>query len=899
MAFNPFFQAGIRAHHCLRAEGFSAGDALERLVHLGAFALGRGVGLFESFGPQDFQRFRAFVSTFTGGLPPLSSISEGDRSILESFIDCCTDDSSPVSPGLAWFFQGGIQAVKDGVQAYATPQDARDLSTVTQLFTPTWLSDFLVDSALDSCFAGSPPGEESLRNVRVLDPACGGGNLLLSASRALFHLYRQAGVAHEDALRHILNKNLVGLDIDPLACVVTKFSLLALAQELHPGIVGDVEDLAASQRLLPQIYALQKRKDPDPYVSNLDIIGSLLPVENLPGKLVDATPELSVLMPGRYDIVLANPPYLGHKNFPPVLRDFAHECYPQQRTDLYAMFIRRCLDWAKPGGQLGLLTMQSWMFLPSYRNLRETLWEKTTVRALAHIQSHGFDHIKTPLVQTVAWVSTKDGEHGKPALPEDGWFFDLREEKGEAAKAKALEELRHLKNLDPQATSIPLGSSSAYRRSSRSFSSFPQALPLYWTKPSLRRALSAGLPLSSIAEVRQGLATGDNKRFVRYWWQVPPGDIARDCRSRKDAVASGKTWFPYNKGGVARRWWGNQDLVVNWDQDGADIRAGRTKAGRVKARVQNVDYYFRPSISWSKVGTALAFRYYPSGFIFDVAGTSIFLPEDAQPWTVLGYANSSVVSSLLHDIAPTMNFEVGQVASLPWLDVDPEIIVPIVQELVDLAKYDYISRESALGFAVHPLCDYGPGVLMEHMVHYRDYCLENLRRYTHVEADNNRYFAQLFGLSGDVPLDVSHKHLHNPAQLLNNPQGFYRRLAQEIISYALSCSLGFYSWPDEDSRPQTQTIALRANAVAPGAKNTRAKDVLRDFISATWGEENALENEGYLALCLNPESQNTDRVLDDYLEQEYYTHHIQLYLGEPRVTVEDSIVRARTYEERS
>ena len=376
---------------------------------------------------------------------------------------------------------------------------------------------------------------------------------------------------------------------------------------------------------------------------------------------------------------------------PPTTTQFMKDEYPDSKSDLFAAFIERCTNFAVPRGAVAMITMQSWMFLSSYAKLRVSLLAHQQIASMLHLGARAFDSIGGEVVSSTAFVLSN-----KPSK-RAGSFVRLVDGNSEAEKVS---ELRAA--LDARTSE-----SDFYQASGSDFASIPGTPIVYWLSEKMRGSFATGNPLSEVANLRQGLATADNNRFLREWWEVSQERSAFGCTSREEAVASGARWFPYNKGGEFRKWYGNQEHVVNWEDDGAEIRTfGTEDGGRPRSRAQNTDTYFSPSVSWSKVSSgAPAFRAYPAGFIYDVAGTSIFATTSQQRAGLLSFANSRVAFEQLAAIAPTLNYEVGQVAGLPMADASAEDGVSLAGRAIDVARSDWDSFETSWGFARNPLVE--------------------------------------------------------------------------------------------------------------------------------------------------------------------------------------------------
>lgn len=601
--------------------------------------------------------------------------------------------------------------------------DRADLPSATQLFTPAWVADWLVQNTLgrrwlqshpDSRLAGlealapvaAPPAPPLLaRELTLLDPACGTMHIGLAAFDLLAAVYReeleragQPGWPRRPSVEHpaqipsaILRHNLFGIDIDPCALELGGLclGLRASADAAPPNLV------CADLDLPPGDWPAALRRAGE--------VGSLLraePLEPLRTALAGSAAQpgarqalrLLELLARRYRAVVTNPPYLSSRKLEGALKAFLAAEYPLGKLDLYAAFIQRCLELCAADGRAGLLSMHSFMFTCGYAPLRALVRRQARVEALLHLGPGLFEVGNPGTLQTAAWVLAR-GAPERAGDEEAGLALRLVGPQGGAAKralcAEALGRLR-------AGAEHPL----ALRFRPADFDAIPGAPWVYWAAPGLRR-LFAELPrLEQLAPPRQGLATADNARFLRRWWEVGLGAVERGAADRAQALASGRRWFPYMKGGACRRWWGNQEFVVNWQRDGAEIRALGQEQGRAAARAQNTGFYFRPGVTYTFLSqSTFSARLSPGGFVFDVAGSSLF-PEDRA--LVLALLNSRLAAHLLRLISPTVNFQVGDLARLPVPHGASPLLHSLVERAVDLARAEDAEQETCYDFVAPP-----------------------------------------------------------------------------------------------------------------------------------------------------------------------------------------------------
>ena len=363
--------------------------------------------------------------------------------------------------------------------------------------------------------------------------------------------------------------------------------------------------------------------------------------------------------------------------------------YPDVKQDLYGAFVVRGIELTQSDGLLAIIIGDTWMSIKSFEALRQRLLDGHAFDSFVHMR----DVSNHPDIfgANAAFVVSMTGNRSRcaPFVRLTPLGSDRKEQDLRVALAAQTKE------------------AGFYLASGDDFAAIPGSPIVYWLSEKMRGAFKVGRPLGEVAELRQGLKTANNDRFLRQWWEVAWSRVAFSCRSRDDAEKSGARWFPYNKGGEFRRWYGNQEFVVNWANDGEELRTfGTEDGGRPKSRVQATEFFFRPSISWPEVSSgASAFRAFPEGFIFDSTGSSGFVSGDAKRLEALVIANSSVSSAILEAVAPGLRFDVGQVAKIPILESAesrPET-EERAEELISTARRDWDSAETSWNFQESPL----------------------------------------------------------------------------------------------------------------------------------------------------------------------------------------------------
>lgn len=648
---------------------------------------------------------------------------------------------------LGWMYQYYNAEVKDAFFKSKAKETPDTIGPATQLFTPEWIVSYMVENSLgrlwmlnfpesalcqkwDYYIAPDVEHEDFIRidgpeDITLCDPACGSGHILVYAFQLLFDMYAERGYREREIPQLILEKNLSGMEIDPRAAQIANLALAMCAREhdrrfFGRGVQADVlvvaptkfqRDEAGCVIELPEDAAIMADQQLIDALEHLDEVGSLLnPTEaqlealradaarfaaeveggslfgsNLGEKLQDALRVCEALA-RKFDCVVANPPYMGSSSFSPFMSKWIKKNYPDVKSDLCTCFIERAFSLVKPCGYPALITMQSWMFLGSFEKMRTKLIAEHSIVSMAHIGARGFDSIGGEVVSTTATVFAA----GQPGV--DGVYLRLVDPVGEAAKQAAAREA--IANSD---------CGYFYRRNAKTFAQIPGTPIAYWASEEALKCFGRFGVIDDCCEPRQGLKTGENDLFLRMWWEPCIPGIAFDCQSNMESGIRDERWYPYNKGGNFRKWYGNNWYVVDWQHDGKRIRNYKHADGRLKSRPQSTAFFFRPSITWSLISSGNpAFRYSCAGFVFDAAGSSLFSDEE-HLGQIQGFLNSSVMLHFASFLSSTLTFEVGQIASYPFQDIIDKRVDSIVRDSRRLSASDWDSFETSWDFKRHPL----------------------------------------------------------------------------------------------------------------------------------------------------------------------------------------------------
>ncbi|WP_407368424.1 BREX-1 system adenine-specific DNA-methyltransferase PglX [Xanthomonas campestris] len=856
---------------------------------------------------------------------------------------------------IGWLYQFYISEKKD--QVIGKVVKSEDIPAATQLFTPNWIVKYMVQNSLGAqwlaTYPDSPlkaemayyiepalqtddvnaqlaaitPSSLNPEELTLIDPASGSGHILVEAYDLFKAIYLERGYRQRDVAKLILEKNLFGLDIDERAAQLTGFALMMKAraddrQLFERGVKLNVLALVDSTGFDAVLLA-QAAKLADHGLTTDDLIGlkelfenattfgSLIQVPAGQAAKLSALKRLSEttshdmfvanaferlrplvrqaeLLVAQYDAVVANPPYMGGKSMNPLIKKLAKDYFPDAKSDLFACFIERGYTLAKVDGHNAMVTMQSWMFLSSYEEMRERMLREKTICAMVHM-TNGVMGIAFGTAATIL---------KNVALP--GYVAEY--------SYLTVDDL----NYDRVPSEFPVRNNRLKRLAQVEFKKIPGSPLAYWVSEAVRDAFVQGEPLKRLGDTRQGMATSDNNRFLRNWPEVSWKTVCVDASDRKTAKSSGASWFPYNKGGDYRKYFGNVDFLVNWKDDGSELLGyAASLYGSPTRTIKSISEYFKPSISWSKISSgSLAMRSFPKGFLFDVAGCSIFSAEERTREWLLAFTNSIVVRHLLSTISPTVNFEAGQVAQLPLLTskVAVDAIAANTRTLVSQARNDWDSYERSWDFQSLPILMASTDTTHAIESSYTAWITQNrdtIAEMKRLEEENNRLFIGAYGLQDELTPDVSIEQITltvNPAYRyggkLTDEQlwtRFRESTMEELVSYAIGCMMGRYSLNAPgliyansgnvgfDASRYTKFPA-DADGIVPVTEELWFEDDaalrVREFLFTVW--DSLEQNMAFLADNLGRKaSESPEQAIRRYLADKFFKDHLQTYKKRP------------------
>jgi len=852
--------------------------------------------LYEAL-PEMFER----LGSYTEMLLP-NNILKPDSVLGRLVTDIPEEDFRDAVQIIGWMYQyyntEPKQAVFDGLKKNVKISKEK-IPAATQLFTPDWIVRYMVENSLGRVWLESHPNDalkanwkyyldeaeqtpevaEKLRvlrsqspvkspeDIRLIDPCMGSGHILVYAFDVLMQIYESEGYNSRDAAKLILEKNIYGLDIDRRAYQLAYFSLMMKARQYNRRIFSD--------DIKPQVYYPAGWSDGEEYGS-LVKVDTFSPMPELPKDQLtifdDYERDLRVwnfkrLLSQKYDVVVTNPPYMGNKGLNAKVSEFLQTKYPDYKSDTFAAFIIRCGEMAKPSGFVGMFSPYVWMYLLSYEKLRNNLYTTKNITSFIQFEYSAFEEATVPVCSFV-YRNRKIGERGG--------YFRLVDFRGgmEVQHQKYLEAIE-----DPNCGFF-------YTADTDEFSKVPGSpISSYWvTSNGINNFLRARV-LSDIANPRQGLISGDVNRFVRIWWECAFNKIGLNSETES------AKWFPYNNGGEYRKWYGNNADVVNWENDGFEIRNFVDDKGKQRSRPQNQQFYFNEGGTWTAISSgAFSVRYFPEGYLFSNAGMAMFAEHKTLLYLV-AMLNTKLCQYYLRIFSETLNYNQGDIARLPVIVDNKDSVNSVASDTIALSRTDWDSFETSWDFKRHPLLCGERTVA----VAFAKWERETEERFDTLKANEeelNRIFIDIYGLQDELTPEVEDKDITVRRADLG-------REIRSLISYAVGCMFGRYSLDAEglafaggdwDAGKYKTFIPDKDNILPICDDEYFDDDILGrfvDFVRIVYGAETLEENLKFIADALG--GKGTPReVIRNYFLNDFYKDHCKIYQKRPIYWLFDS-----------
>ncbi len=920
---------------------------------------------------RSYCRYMPVINSCFGGITQFYELLLPDD-ILSSggFIDqlnstqCISDEDYNKTELIGWLYQFYISEKKDAVFAAGGKVEKDDIPAATQIFTPNWIVKYMVENTIGKIWLDNNPWSElksemkylvpnqekekpesilrlkSLEEYTIADMACGSGHILNEGFDLLFKMYQEDGYSPKNAIESIFRYNLTGIDLDTRAKQLATFSLLLKALQIVPSFIDC--------HILPRVYDMPKIL-PDGFnltgalnrffmgdqkavgetfeafelMRQADNLGSIMKFDMLSPstigaiqlrlkeqeeigisdevKIIEHHLRIIVALTSKYAAVVENPPYMGNGNMNTGLSLYVRKEYERSKTDLFAVFMDSAVAHLSKNGKYGMINMHSWMFLSSFEGLRRDLIDNYRIDSLLHLGPRTFDELSGEVVQNAAFVvSNLTGVSDARKQSLSGQYFRLVEGRNCSDKERMFLSFSRIPRVYyPQVLQ-------------NNFKKIPGCPIGYWLSSKAFECFE-GDKLSDIADCRSGMSTTDNVRFLRYWYEVNFREIGFHYKNIEQTKSGLHKWFPYNKGGGFQKWYGSRDVVVNYENNGEELKfwvvnnPSDPKTTSWSRRLFNTEYSFRKSLTWSAISTTnISVRYSEGGFMFDSGGASAFVPDDKLEY-ILGLLNSNVANEFLGLLNPTINFGPGTVGNVPFVYQSNDIINESVKLCVAISKDDWDAHELSWSYKANPIVSLSneerrncASLRVSSLVKlFEEFWTERFDTLHHSEEEINREFIRIYGLQDELTPDVSRNKLtilqHGEISLCDDGISWnHNVLMKQLISYALGCMFGRYrldkpglhiAYPNpkpEELAPYSFAsgfFAIDDDAIIPLLPKDspfpdNAYNRIRDFVKLVFGEDNLTENLNYIEQALG-------KPIDEFLEKELWTYHKKMYQSKP------------------
>lgn len=872
---------------------------------------------------------------------------------------------------IGWLYQYYNTEPKAAAFAKNSKITKEEIPAVTQLFTPDWIVRYMVENSLGRLWVEGHPEcglkenwkyylEEAQQepevqaklaeirkeyaalnpeDIKLIDPCMGSGHILVYAFDVLMQIYESAGYSQRDAAKSILEHNLYGLDIDDRAYQLAYFAVMMKARQYNRRILNgentchvyaiqesnsinrahlkyfgagmdDIEKNAAKMQLEGLLDTLTDAKEYGSILNvesyNWDLLRRFVAAEDTDGQIsmdsvgVEDTAEqlnrlidIGETMARKYWVTCTNPPYAGTGDLNSKLNSYIKKHYADSKSDMYAVFIERCALFTNAVGFQAMITQHSWMFQSTFKKLREKILTKSIIN-MVHLGARAFDEIAGEVVQTTSFVL-----QGKLVANYIAKFSRLLKYAGEAEKEK------HFLLGEDEYSTIP-----------SKFLTLPDMQIAYWVSSKVIDLLSSEDCIANYGSALSGLSTSDNERFLRIWEEVSYNNISFNYDSCESTLDGKYKWVPHNKGGSFRRWYGNRDYVVNWRNDGEEIKIAVVNnptdpdTTSWSRRIFNWNKFFKQGISWSDVATGkLACRFIPAGAIFNATGPTFFANDRNNEKYLLALFNSNVFQEFLNLVCPGLHYNTGPISKLPVIFAKQEKITAHAESNIEISRKDWDSFEASWDFKKHPLLR-NVSTISEAFAQWQVECDDRFNRLKANEEELNRIFIDIYGLQDELTPEVEDKDVTvRKADL--------QRDIKSLLSYAVGCMFGRYSTYKDgllfagepyslqafvdkmNDRPGTISDeelerAYRNEGVVvdemffPDADNVipiTDEEYLDDdivsrlcaWLKAVYGADTLEENLDYIAKALGNKGSTSREIIRNYFLNDFFKDHCQTY----------------------
>ncbi|PGY09137.1 BREX-1 system adenine-specific DNA-methyltransferase PglX [Bacillus sp. AFS031507] len=850
---------------------------------------------------------------------------------------------------IGWLYQYYIAEEKDRVIQAKKKYKTEEIPFATQLFTPDWIVRYMVQNSLGRYWVEVHPEHRDLlgnwefylenpnpeadfeeklapyinkelkvEEIKCFDPAMGSGHILVYMFDVLYEIYSKCGYMEREIPRLIIENNLYGLDIDDRAYQLACFSVVMKALDYNSRFFRSIEREGLTLNLASihetntindeeiayiagddsAVIYKETKEFVDQY-KNAKTIGSLIKVgkfdkdffnnrlsfiqdnpakdlfeEEIRKKTLELLPKLikqTEILSKQYSILVTNPPYIGNKYLNPILVEFLNQHYANVKSDLFSAFMQYSFSVVEKSGQIGFMTPFVWMFISAYEQLRKKLITEKSLSSLIQLEYSAFEEATVPICTFTL---------RNYSLDFFGTYVRLSDFKGAENQPK--------KVIEATKSSVDF----IYNVKSSEFTNIPGYPIAYWVSKGMISSYSKGMPLGEVASPKTGMTTADNNRFLRLWYEVSNQKIGFRCKDHNDAILSKKKWFPYSKGGGYRKWKGFDEYLVNWENNGYEIKNNKDSKGKRLASVRSEDKYFKPCITWSAV-TSYKFssRIVDNGRLFDSGGSSIFPKKDL--YYIQGLLNSKITETHLAMCNPTLNFQPRDISNIPLIyPVDESIKIKIeelVKECCMVSKGDWDSFEISWDFQKHPLLNFiiREGLIIDSFNMWSKFSEERFNKLKSNEEEINSKLLDIYDLHKDMNPCVEDRDI-----IVR--KGNIDQDIKSLISYGVGCIFGRYSL-DEDGLiyaggkfdyNRYQSFKADMDNILPILPGAYFEDDIVskfiDFVEVTFGAETLTVNLEFIAEILGKKKGETAKeTIRRYFLNDFFKDHVQTYKKRP------------------
>ncbi len=872
------------------------------------------------------------LADYTELLLPNNILDKGGFIEMLNTADFITETDYKSAELIGWLYQFYISDRKDEVFAKKGKVEADEIPAATQIFTPNWIVKYMVQNAVlpqvrsnrlpeeDKTYLidkEAPEEPKKPKDLKVADLACGSGHILNECFDLLYDLYIASGFGRGEAIESIFANNLLGIDIDERARQLATFALMLKACQR--------DESFADAHILPRILTApdmpESVENPEDYlphfflgnydkeiaeawklVKDAHTLGSIIKFDISPvtrSKMEQKVKEwrsesdipygiqlglpimdFILALTDSYDAIVMNPPYMPTSRVD-LLKEYAAKNYPDSKTDLFSVFMDVCIDRIKDGGKYGMINMQSWMFLSSFETLRKKILDNQHIDSSLHLGPRTFDELSGEVVQNAAFVISKAAPNTA-----EGIYYRLIDGKSCAAKRDMFLANENCYTVADQ----------------KQFEQIPGAPIAYWVSEKVK-SLFSGRIIGDVSWASKGIITGDNNRFLRLWHEVSAHLINFNAKSVEDSYLTQFKWFPVTKGGAFRRWYGNNDYIIDWEENGRRVIREAKREGR-NCQDYKDSFKFKESFSWADVCSGLPSFRYTEKSLSESKGMCIF-PTNIDILIVGAFLNSKVSYNLLQILSPTIMVTAGAISKLPLLD-NLDGISTIVEDCISISKQDWDTHETSWDFECNELVSLsnkGEGISnIEAAVEAYEKKWTDLFFRLHVnEEELNRQFIEIYGLQDeltpDVPLDEvtilqqGEISIKDGEIVWNNDV-----IIKQLISYMVGVWMGRYRLdrpglniahpnPTEEEMasyqygPDNATLVIDDDAIIPilptGAPfEDNLTEYIANFVRIAWGEESQTDNLNFIEQCLG-------KKIEDYVQKDFWKDHKKMYQNRP------------------